>query len=208
MRVKKECLKYDGSVLLALILLALLPVTIGGADFDASLEEKKIVFTTDFSSTDLLDLTIGGGTATGDSRSSDGISIDSFGVRLNLASDCESCGGMSGEITGAIVETKMYSKAYDIDIEAILNSGKVFGNYVVGNSSFLSVINNPVTIEEYSEKINNSGSEDTFSSTIIEKYYENRSDEVWTFVMDGGYAGFFTSMAGESNSEILLGEQE
>ena len=207
MRNKSVNIKY-GPVLLTFILLALLVTTAAGADFDASLEEKKIVFTTDFSSTDLLDLTIGGGTATGDSQSSDGISINSFGVRLNLASDCEKCGGMSGEITGAIVETKMYSKAYDIDIEAILNSGKVFGNYVVGNSSFLSVIDNPVTIEKYSEMINSSDGEGAFSSTVIEKYYENRSDEVWTFVLDGGYAGFFTSMAEEGTGKTFLGEQD
>lgn len=197
-----------GTALFALILLALLPVTVGAADFDASLEEKKIVFTTDFSSTDLLDLTIGGGTATGDSRSSDGISLNTFGVRLNLASNCENCGGMSGEITGAIVETKMHSKAYNIDIEAILNSGKFFGNYVVGNSSFLSVIDNPVTIEKYSEMINSSDGEGAFSSTVIEKYYENRSDEVWTFVMNGGYAGFFTSMTEKGTGETFLGERD
>lgn len=196
--MKVNSTKKYSIVWFSLILSILMSPLVLGADFDASLEEKKIIFTTEFTNTGLLDLKIGAGSSAGNTTSSD--SSTSFGVQLNLESDCEECDGMSGEITGAVIETRMYSKAYDINIEAILNSGKVFGNYVVGGSSFLSVIDSPVSIEEYTDTTSSSTGNGSFSSTTVKEYYENRADEVWTFVMDGGYAGFFTSMTEDGAS--------
>lgn len=198
-----KTIKYK-LVFSTLTLLIFLSLVVAGADFDASLEEKKIVFTTDFTNTGVLDLKIGGGSGT---ESSNGISLSSLGVMLNLESDCEECGGISGEITGAVIETKMHSKAYDINVEAILDSGRVFGNYAVGGSTFLSVIDTPVSIEQFSETTNSSDGNGTFSSTTIEKYYETRAEEVWTFTMNGGYAGFFTSMSENGNGGDFLNEE-
>jgi hypothetical protein len=187
---------------LCLSLLIAIPAT--AADFDASLEEKKIVFTTEFSNTGSLDLTIGGGSLPESLLSSEDSTFSSVGLKLNLESDCEECGGLSGEITGAVVETKMSSKAYEINVEALLASGRAFGNYVFGGSSFFSVIDSPVTIEEFSKTIESTGEDGVYSSETIKKYYEDRADEVWTFVMDGGYAGFFTSAKGDEGNDGTL----